>query len=127
MQINRSRFYAWLLQPKSSRQSDDERLLVKIKQCWLKSGFAYGYCNITKDLKDLGESCGKNRVNCIMRQSGIQSKRRYKEHQGFKAGMLLNVLGRQFSVMQPNQVWVTDFTYIRTHEGWLEPEGLAGA
>ena len=28
-------------------------------------------------------------------------------------------LSRQFSVDQPNQSWVTDITYIRTHEGWL--------
>lgn len=123
MQINRSGFYAWLLQPKSNRQREDERLLVQIKQCWLESGFAYGYRNITKDLKDLGETCGKNRVSRIMRQAGIQSKRRYKQHQGFKGGnqhhAANNVLDRQFSVTQPNQAWVTDFTYIRTHEGWL--------
>ena len=123
MQINRSGFYAWLLQPKSNRHREDERLLVKIKQCWLESGFAYGYRNITKDLKDLGESCGKNRVNRIMRQAGIQSKRRYKQHQVFRGGnqhhAANNVLDRQFSVTQPNQAWVTDFTYIRTHEGWL--------
>lgn len=59
MQINRSGFYAWLLQPKSEHQREDERLLIKIKQCWLESGFAYGYRNITRDLKDLGETCGK--------------------------------------------------------------------
>jgi putative transposase len=25
----------------------------------------------------------------------------------------------EFNVSQPNLVWVTDITYIRTHEGWL--------
>lgn len=30
-----------------------------------------------------------------------------------------NHLQRQFAVAQPNQSWVTDITYIRTHEGWL--------
>ena len=28
-------------------------------------------------------------------------------------------LERQFDVQAPNQVWVTDITYIRTYEGWL--------
>jgi putative transposase len=123
MQIHRSGFYAWLKQPKSERQREDERLLHQIKQCWLESGFAYGYRNITKDLKDLGESCGKNRVSRIMRQASIQSKRRYKQHSGFRGGnqhhTASNILDRQFNVTQPNQAWVTDFTYIRTHEGWL--------
>lgn len=30
-----------------------------------------------------------------------------------------NHLQRQFKVAQPDQFWVTDITYIRTHEGWL--------
>lgn len=28
-------------------------------------------------------------------------------------------LKRQFDVVEPNKVWVTDITYIRTYEGWL--------
>ena len=30
-----------------------------------------------------------------------------------------NRLDRQFDVPAPNTHWVTDITYIRTHEGWL--------
>ncbi|SEM05791.1 hypothetical protein SAMN05518845_115144 [Variovorax sp. YR750] len=30
-----------------------------------------------------------------------------------------NRLQRRFNVRDPNQSWVTDITYIRTHEGWL--------
>ncbi len=30
-----------------------------------------------------------------------------------------NTLNRQFDVVEPDLAWVTDFTYIRTHEGWL--------
>ncbi|MFT4672059.1 MAG: putative transposase [Arenicella sp.] len=82
MQINRSGFYAWLAEPKSRREIEDERLLGQIKQFWIESGFSYGYRNITKDLKDTGETCGKNRVNRIMRQS----RRRYKRHRGFRCG-----------------------------------------
>ena len=29
------------------------------------------------------------------------------------------MLDRQFTVATPNRYWVTDITYIRTHEGWL--------
>jgi putative transposase len=30
-----------------------------------------------------------------------------------------NTLAREFNPSPPNQSWVTDITYIRTHEGWL--------
>src|SRR5690606_7876338 len=30
-----------------------------------------------------------------------------------------NHLQQQFDVPAPNKAWVTDITYIRTHEGWL--------
>lgn len=29
------------------------------------------------------------------------------------------MLDRQFTVTQPNKVWTTDITYIRTKQGWL--------
>jgi transposase InsO family protein len=28
-------------------------------------------------------------------------------------------LDRQFTVNEPNKIWTTDITYIRTKQGWL--------
>lgn len=60
LNVHRSGFYAWLKKLISDRGQEDKRLLGQRKQFWMESGFAYGYRNITKDLKDHGESCGKN-------------------------------------------------------------------
>ena len=30
-----------------------------------------------------------------------------------------NTMDRQFEVDAPDKVWVIDFTYLKTHEGWL--------
>lgn len=123
LEVEKSGFYAWLKKPQSQRQREDQRLLGQIKQSWIESGFAYGYRNITRDLKAQGEQCGKNRIYRIMREAGIQSQRGYRRHGGFKGGDLShvapNTLDRQFEISHPNKVWVTDFTYIRTYEGWL--------
>ncbi len=58
-----------------------------------------------------------------MRNEGISAVRGYRCHPGFKGGKqhpaAPNTLNRAFSVTKPDQVWVTDFTYIRTYEGWL--------
>ena len=122
LKVQRSGYYAWLKEPKSSRQKDDERLLGLIKQFWLESGCVYGYRKIFKDLRELGEVCGKNRVARLMRQAGLKAqigynKPRYKS--GKVAVLADNHLNQDFDVQEPNQVWVTDITYIRTLEGWL--------
>ncbi|MCE4300568.1 DDE-type integrase/transposase/recombinase, partial [Xanthomonas hortorum] len=30
-----------------------------------------------------------------------------------------NLLDRQFDVTEPDTAWASDFTFIRTHEGWM--------
>ncbi len=123
LNINRSGFYAWQKKPLSNRAIEDQRLLGKIKQFWLESGCTYGYRNITIDLKNDGEICGKNRIHRIMRTNKIKAIRGYKRHRGFgnnkQHPAAPNTLNREFKVNKPDQTWVTDFTYIRTYEGWL--------
>ncbi len=58
-----------------------------------------------------------------MRNAKLASVLGYKRHPRFKDGLLsavaINTLNREFEVDAPIKVCVTDFTYIRTHEGWL--------
>jgi len=123
LEVHRSGFYSWQKQPLSPRAREDRRLQTKIRQFWLESGCNYGYRNITLDLKDDGERCGKNRVLRLMRGLNIASHRRYRRHKGFASGDLHcvaeNRLDRQFETAAPNIRWVTDFTYVRTQGGWL--------
>ena len=122
MAVHPSGYYAWKAQPLSNRAREDRRLAGHIKQSWLESGGVYGYRKITLDLRDLGETCGKDRVYKIMKAEGLRSQTGYKRRQG-KYGrpsiVAPNKLQQQFTVAQPNRVWVVDITYIRTHEGWL--------
>jgi putative transposase len=123
LQVHRSGFYAWLDCPKSRREQEDDELSIAIKTHWLESGCVYGYRNITKDLKGEGKSCGKNRVLRVMRHEGLKALIGYKRRPVFYSGSERNTepntLNREFIVPEPDQVWVTDFTYIRTKEGWL--------
>lgn len=122
MRVHRSGYYAWSKQPKSPRQKEDERLTGLIKQAWLESGCIYGYRKIHDDLRELGETCGRNRVARIMKQAGIKAQVGYRKPrpQNSKVSVLAeNHLNQNFEAGKPNQVWVTDITYIRTYEGWL--------
>lgn len=45
--------------------------------------------------------------------------RRPRHRSGQPSVVAPNRLQRAFDVDTPNETWVTDITYIRTHEGWL--------
>jgi putative transposase len=122
LKVHRSGYYAWLAQPKSLRAMADETLMVEIKQFFEDSHGTYGSPRIHRDLREHGIPCGQKRVARLMRQSRLRSVRGYKRPR-YKAGKPAtaapNRLERQFTVAGPDQVWVTDITYIRTYEGWL--------
>jgi len=118
--VHPSGYYAWKTNPASERDKEDQRQLGLIKQSWLESGGVYGYRKITNDLRDLGESCGKHRVYRLMQQEGLRAqvgygRRSYRN--GKPAVVAANQLEQKIDVEAPNQAWVTDITYIPTHEG----------
>ena len=123
LKVHPSGYYAWLAEPKSIRAKEDQRLLGLIKHAWLESGGVYGYRKIHDDLRELGETCGRHRVARLMRVEGLRSQTGYRRRPGYYGGKPTvaapNRLERQFNVSEPNKVWVTDITYIRTYEGWL--------
>lgn len=69
------------------------------------------------------EKVSENRVARLANLAGILVevgyKRRLGRYGGKPAVVESNDRGRQFEVDSPEKVWVTDITYIRTHEGWL--------
>ena len=83
----------------------------------------YGYRKLTLDMRDLGERCGKHRVARLLKLDGLRSQTGYRRRPGMRGGkpavVAPNHLQRQFKVREPNRAWVSDITYIRTHEGWL--------
>src|SRR5690606_619399 len=66
---------------------------------------------------------GKSKVENLMRQMGLRAreKSKYRKTTDSKHDYPIapNLLNRNVQVDAPNQVWVSDITYIRTMEGWL--------
>ena len=122
LRVQRSGYYAWKAQPKSKRTLADESLLASIKRSFEDSQGIYGSPRVHCDLREEGIVCGEKRVARLMRQAQLRSVRGYKRPRcrlGMPATTAPNRLQREFTVAQPDQVWVTDITDIRTHEGWL--------
>lgn len=121
--MNRSGYYAWLTTPKSARMLENELLVERIREFHADSEGTYGSPRIYKDLREAGYNVGENRVARLMRVHKIRVERAYKKPRFRKAGvpsrLFSNLLNREFSVAEPNRVWATDTTYIRTLEGWV--------
>ena len=122
-QVHFSGFYAWLKEPLSLRAQDYLRQTALIRQAWSDSGKVYGYRKLADDLRDLGEQVSENRVARLASLAGIMAQVGYKRRPGRYGGkpavVASNTLDRQFEVDAPDKVWVTNITYIKTHEGWL--------
>ena len=70
----------------------------------------------------MGETVSENRVARLARLAGIQAQIGYKKKPGVFGGkpsvVVDNTRDRQFTVDAPDRAWVTDITYLRTHEGF---------
>ena len=121
--ISRSGYYDWLRRAPSQHQLEDARLTVKIKDSHKNSRECYGSRRIQDDLRDDGDAVSKARVLRLMKQEGLCSRHVKK----FKAttdsnhdfAISPNLLQREFTVNQPDRVYVSDITYIWTSQGWL--------
>jgi len=70
-----------------------------------------------------GKRVNRKRIQRIMRQMGIRGygKRKYKvtTKSKHKKAINLNLVNQEFNVEQPNKLWVSDITHLRTKEGWM--------
>jgi putative transposase len=105
------------------RHLSDDALLVHIKAIYAEMRGAYGWPRIWKTLLGRGIRVGKERVQKLMKLHGIRArgKRRFKVTTDSNHDLPIspNVLNREFTVAEPDKVWVGDITYIATDEGWL--------
>lgn len=93
-----------------------------IWQASAESGRVYGYRKLTDDLRDQGEQISENRVARLASLDGIAAQVDYRRRPGRYGGKPNNVaenkLEQKFHASRPDQVWLTDVTCIKTHEGW---------
>lgn len=123
LQVHPSGFYSWQKEPLSKRAKEDIRQTALLKQAWEESGRVYGYRKLHDDLIDMDEMISLNRVARLAGLADIRAQIGYKQRPGKYGGkpsiVVDNKLDRQFEMTEPDQVWVTDITYIRTLKGFV--------
>ena len=124
LDVSISGYRAWKRGGAPDRQRlTDGRMLALIHSIHAELKGAYGSPRMVRELRALGFSASKARVERLMRDNRLQArhKRRYRATTDSKHGLPVaeNLLARNFAPTSPNQVWTSDITYLWTDEGWL--------
>lgn len=126
--VSRSGFYAWVGRKPSRHAQEDERLKVAIKAAHTRTRQTYGVRRLQPELVDDGFVAGRDRIDRLRRELGLRCKQKRKfkgtTNSNHDLPVAENVLDQTFMPTVPNQVWVTDITYIPTAEGWLYLAGV---
>ena len=123
LEVSASGYYAWLHRPLSRHAQEEARLEVEIKAAHKRTRQTYGPERLQHDLEAHGIQAGVCRIKRIRKKLGIhcKQKKKFKVTTDSKHSLPIaeNLLNQQFATTAPNQVYVTDITYIPTEEGWL--------
>jgi putative transposase len=123
LRVSRSGYYDWTSRTDSARRRRNRELRLLIRQIHLESNGVYGARKIHRELRELGELCGRNRVARLMREDGLKGcpKRRFRRGANAAPGhpMADNLLKQDFTATDRNQRWASDITFIWTKQGWL--------
>jgi transposase InsO family protein len=111
------------MRPPSKRAQEDGRLEIEIKAAHRRTRETCGPERLQRDLAAHGVKVGVLRIRRIRKKLGLRCKqvKKFKvtTHSRHTLPVAENLLGQRFRATAPNQVWVSDLSYVPTEEGWL--------
>ena len=122
IEVSASAYRARRTRPPSARALRDEYLLSEIVRVHEESGGIYGQLKVWDELRDQGVEVARCTVERLMRTHGIEGCHNAKTQRTTVPGpnpvAAEDLVHRDFSATRPDEIWLMDFTYIRTWEGW---------
>ena len=105
------------------RAQRDDVLMPEIERVWQTNLQVYGADKVWRQMKREGTEVARCTVERLMRRLGLRGAVRGRRVRttvpDLKQPCPLDRVNRQFSAERPNQLWVSDFTYVSTWQGWL--------
>jgi putative transposase len=107
-----------------ARARRDERLVEHIRRVWQENRAVYGVRKMWKQLKREGLAVARCTVTRLMRHLGLAGMVRGRKFEvttipDTAATRPPDLVGRQFTAVRPNQLWVADLTYVATWRGFV--------
>jgi len=125
LQVSRSGYYSWQGRSESKQSQRRKSLVADIREVHReKHKHNFGSPRVHDELKKKKIPCSEKMVAKVMKEAGIQARTTKK----FKVTtdsnnnypVAENLLNREFDkATKPNELWVSDITFIWTSEGWL--------
>jgi len=121
LQVAPSSYYAARDRPLSARARRDAELTPRLTQIWKDNYQVYGSRKLWKTARRAEIEIGRDQSARLMRQAGIQgvlrSKRVRTTRRDQNAGRHPDLVKREFRASNPNELWVTDLTFVATWAG----------
>jgi putative transposase len=124
LDVSSAGYYAWIDREPSATDKRREELAKEIRIAHADVKRRYGSPRMHVELNARGHGCSVNTVAKIMKGLGIQaiSHRKFRvctTDSNHDFPVAANVVDRDFTASKPNEIWLTDMTYVPTQEGWL--------
>jgi len=106
-----------------ARARRDAQLLPRVQRVYDQNLQVYGADKVWRQLRREGTAVARCTVERLMRLRGLSGARRGKTVRttvpDAKAACPLDRVNRQFKADRPNELWVADFTYVSTWQGFV--------
>jgi len=123
LEVSRRGYYEWLSRPPSAQAIADQEMQDKIQRYFAQGRGTYGTRRLKHWLAQDGLQVSRRRIGRFLAQAGLRCKPQRKCKAPRTSGQAQTVaphqLNREFTVTEPNTVYVGDITYLPTGEGWL--------
>jgi putative transposase len=119
--VSASAYYHRKSGARSRRVVEDEQLVTVIRCVHQANYEAYGSRRMWKALRRAGHDIGRDRVARLMRELNIQGAkrrtRRWITTTPDRTQRRPDLVQRRFKAKRPDELWVADFTYLRSWQG----------
>jgi putative transposase len=109
---------------RSRRAQRDDELRVEIRRVWEAHLQVYGPRKVWRQLRREGIRVARCTVRRLMRAMGLEGAVRGRAwmtttQPGLVSDRPSDLVERNFTATRPNQLWVSDFTYVATWQGFV--------
>jgi len=121
LEIAPSTYYSAKSRPLSARAIRDAVMMPILLALWQANYSVYGARKLWKAAQRAGHDLGRDQIARLMRQLEIRGVRRARRvittRRDDRAGRAPDLVDRDFTASAPNELWVTDLTYVATWSG----------